>query len=99
MRRAHLMTLCVVGLAVGLLGPGGPAGGKVLGAEPGSGTAKAKDEGSVSLSYEGEVPPGTGSPTETCEQDVNADIFVLDVEGTGGNFYSTHNAQLLARID
>ena len=99
MRRAQLVLLCGVGLAVGLMGPGGPAGGKVLSAEPGSGTVTVKDEGSVSLSYEGEVPPGTGSPTETCEQDVNADIFVLEVKGTGGNFYSTHNAQLVARID
>ncbi|CAN5119259.1 hypothetical protein BH20ACT24_BH20ACT24_14750 [soil metagenome] len=70
-----------------------------LGAEPSSGTLTAKDEGSDSLSYEGTVPPGTGSVAEECLQDVNADIFHLTIAGTGGTYYDNHSAQLLSRID
>jgi hypothetical protein len=67
-------------------------------AEPPEGTVTAPERGSDSLSYQGSVPPGAGSPAE-CEEGVNADVFRLNVRGTGGNFFAGHSALLVARID
>jgi hypothetical protein len=67
-------------------------------AEPPEGTVTAPERGSDSLSYRGSVPPGAGSPAE-CEEGVNADVFRLNVRGTGGNFFAAHSALLVARID
>jgi hypothetical protein len=67
-------------------------------ATPPEGTVVAKDRGGDSLSYRGSVPPGAGSPAE-CEEGVNADVFRLNVRGTGGDFYEDHTSLLVIRID
>ena len=58
-----------------------------------------RNEGSRSFSYEGSVPPGTGSIAEECEDGVNADVFTLTLEDADADFYRRHTAALVARID
>ena len=58
-------------------------------ADPPSGTVSAKPAGgSSTLTYTGEVPPGTGSLVD-CEDGVNADVFHLDVTGTNDSSITT----------
>ncbi|MDQ4145132.1 MAG: glycoside hydrolase [Actinomycetota bacterium] len=68
-----------------------------LGATPDSGTVSAKRQGSDTINYKGEVPPGSGSLAE-CREGVNADVFRLTVEGTSAKFYETHSATLVVNI-
>lgn len=95
------LTAAVVGtlLLVGAVQGFGPRSGtRALAADPPAATATAKDEGTVSISYEGTVPPGTGGQA-VCVNNVNADFFTLTIKGTGGDYYDSHKALLVARID
>jgi hypothetical protein len=68
-------------------------------AQPSSGTLAPRDQGTARLAYKGTVPPGTGSPTSTCKDNVNADVFTLTLTGLTSTFYRTHNALLVAHIE
>jgi hypothetical protein len=77
----------------GLLGLPG-----VQAATPSSGTVTATPNGSSTVTYSGQVPPGTGG-SGTCDTATGKDTFTLTVAGTGGTFYDNNSSLLTARIE
>lgn len=58
-------------------------------AEPESGTLRGQRLGTDYLRYTGEVPPGTGgADIEACQDDVNADEFLLTVDLQSPDFWN-----------
>jgi hypothetical protein len=78
----------------------GPDGAQVSqAAEPAKGELSAKGQGTDLIRYEDNVPPGTGSAAEECQDGVNADVFTLTLSGLSNAFYEAHTTRLQIRID